>query len=44
MVALIRGRPGGYIAAIRAAQLGMKTVCIDDRKIDGKPGTGGYLY
>lgn len=40
-VAVIGGGPGGYIAAIRAAQLGMKTVCIDDWKIDGKPALGG---
>lgn len=40
-VAVIGGGPGGYIAAIRAAQLGMKTVCIDDWKTDGKPAPGG---
>ncbi len=40
-VAVIGGGPGGYIAAIRAAQLGMKTVCIDDWKTDGKPALGG---
>ena len=28
-VAVIGAGPGGYIAAIRAAQLGFKTVCID---------------
>src|SRR4029450_9275405 len=28
-VAVLGGGPGGYTAAIRAAQLGAKTVCID---------------
>ena len=28
-VAIIGGGPGGYVAAIRAAQLGLKTVCIE---------------
>src|SRR5258705_582041 len=36
------GAPGGYVAAIRAAQLGLKTACIDDWKTaDGKPALGG---
>lgn len=26
---VIGGGPGGYVAAIKAAQLGMKTVCIE---------------
>jgi dihydrolipoamide dehydrogenase len=30
-VAVIGAGPGGYVAAIRAAQLGMKVVCIDKR-------------
>jgi dihydrolipoamide dehydrogenase len=30
-IAIIGGGPGGYVAAIRAAQLGMKTACIDSR-------------
>ncbi len=30
-VAIIGGGPGGYVAAIRAAQLGKKTVCIEKR-------------
>src|SRR5438270_10847146 len=30
-VVVIGGGPGGYVAAIRAAQLGMKTACIDPR-------------
>ncbi|MFZ9963013.1 MAG: FAD-dependent oxidoreductase, partial [Burkholderiales bacterium] len=29
-VAVIGAGPGGYVAAIRAAQLGLSTVCIDD--------------
>ncbi len=41
-VVVIGGGPGGYIAAIRAAQLGLKTACIDDWKgADGKPALGG---
>jgi dihydrolipoamide dehydrogenase len=31
-VCVIGGGPGGYVAAIRAAQLGLSTVCIDDWK------------
>ena len=34
-VAVIGGGPGGYVAAIRAAQLGLKTVCIEKRKTLG---------
>jgi dihydrolipoyl dehydrogenase len=41
-VVVIGGGPGGYIAAIRAAQLGLSTACIDDWKgADGKPALGG---
>ena len=41
-VVVIGGGPGGYIAAIRAAQLGMSTACIDEAKtVDGKPALGG---
>src|SRR3989440_294444 len=41
-VVVIGGGPGGYIAAIRAAQLGLKTACLDDwRGADGKPALGG---
>ena len=41
-VAVIGAGPGGYIAAIRAAQLGFKTACIDDwSTTDGKPAPGG---
>jgi dihydrolipoamide dehydrogenase len=29
-VIVIGGGPGGYVAAIRCAQLGMKTACVDD--------------
>merc|ERR1719258_193605 len=28
---VIGGGPGGYVAAIKAAQLGMKTVCVEKR-------------
>jgi dihydrolipoamide dehydrogenase len=41
-VVIIGGGPGGYIAAIRAGQLGLKTACIDEWKAaDGKPALGG---
>ena len=31
-VIVIGGGPGGYVTAIRAAQLGLKTSCVDERK------------
>ncbi|HEX5073632.1 MAG TPA: dihydrolipoyl dehydrogenase [Gemmatimonadaceae bacterium] len=35
-VVVIGGGPGGYVAAIRAAQLGLKTVCVEmDRTLGG---------
>jgi dihydrolipoamide dehydrogenase len=41
-VVVIGGGPGGYTAAIRAAQLGFRTACIDDwSRADGKPAPGG---
>ncbi|HQT26989.1 MAG TPA: FAD-dependent oxidoreductase, partial [Burkholderiales bacterium] len=40
-VAVIGAGPGGYVAAIRCAQLGLRTVCIDDREKDGKALLGG---
>ena len=41
-VVVIGGGPGGYVAAIRAAQLGLSTACIDDWKsAEGKPALGG---
>ncbi len=41
-VVVIGGGPGGYIAAIRAAQLGLATACVDEwRGADGKPALGG---
>jgi len=41
-VIVIGGGPGGYIAAIRAAQLGFNTACIDDWKnAKGGPAPGG---
>ncbi len=41
-VIIIGGGPGGYVAAIRCAQLGLRTACIEDR-IDesGQPALGG---
>lgn len=42
-VVVIGGGPGGYIAAIRAAQLGFKTACIDagKNKAGDAPALGG---
>jgi dihydrolipoamide dehydrogenase len=41
-VVVIGGGPGGYIAAIRSAQLGFNTACIDDWKnAKGGPAPGG---
>jgi dihydrolipoamide dehydrogenase len=41
-VVVIGGGPGGYIAAIRAAQLGLAVACVDEWKsADGKPMLGG---
>jgi len=34
-VIVIGGGPGGYVAAIRAAQLGLKTACVDKRGVPG---------
>lgn len=38
---VIGGGPGGYEAAIRAAQLGYKVACIEKRIHNGKPAMGG---
>jgi dihydrolipoamide dehydrogenase len=41
-VIVIGGGPGGYIAAIRCAQLGLKTACVDERVDEsGTPSLGG---
>ena len=41
-VIVIGAGPGGYVAAIRAAQLGLSTACVDAwRGPDGKPALGG---
>ncbi|MCW5652156.1 dihydrolipoyl dehydrogenase [Hydrogenophaga sp.] len=41
-VVVIGGGPGGYIAAIRAAQLGFKVACVDEWKnAAGGPAPGG---
>src|SRR5881398_2321461 len=34
-VVVIGGGPGGYVAAIRAAQLGLRTACVDSRAEHG---------
>ena len=41
-VAVIGAGPGGYVAAIRCAQLGLNTACIDEWKnVQNKPSLGG---
>ncbi len=41
-VVIIGAGPGGYVAAIRCAQLGLKTACVDRwLGADGKPTLGG---
>lgn len=40
-VVVIGGGPGGYVAAIRAAQLGFKVACVDAWTRNGKPSLGG---
>ncbi|MBP6020510.1 MAG: dihydrolipoyl dehydrogenase [Burkholderiaceae bacterium] len=41
-VVVLGAGPGGYIAAIRAAQLGMSVACVDAAtNADGKPALGG---
>lgn len=41
-VIVIGAGPAGYVAAIRCAQLGLRTACIDDwLRPDGKPALGG---
>ncbi len=41
-VVIVGGGPGGYVAAIRAAQLGLKTACVDNFiGKDGKAALGG---
>jgi len=41
-IIVIGGGPGGYVAAIRASQLGFSVACIDEWKNkDGKPALGG---
>ncbi|MCD8339150.1 MAG: dihydrolipoyl dehydrogenase, partial [Burkholderiales bacterium] len=40
-VIVIGAGPGGYVAAIRAAQLGMRVCIVDDWEMDGKPAPGG---
>jgi len=40
-VVVIGGGPGGYVAAIKAAQLGKSVACIEMRTHNGKPALGG---
>ncbi|MDR6219622.1 dihydrolipoyl dehydrogenase [Deinococcus soli (ex Cha et al. 2016)] len=40
-VLVIGGGPAGYVAAIRAAQLGFKTACVDAFERNGKGSLGG---
>ena len=44
-VVVIGAGPAGYIAAIRAAQLGFSTACIDEWKNEkGGPAPGGVVH
>ena len=39
---VIGGGPAGYVAAIKASQLGLETACVDNQtSIDDKPSLGG---
>ena len=40
-VVVIGGGPGGYVAAIRCAQLGLSTACVDRTLNNGKASLGG---
>ena len=40
-IVVIGGGPGGYVASIRAAQLGFTVCCIDDFKYQGEYSLGG---
>src|SRR3954465_3833179 len=43
-VGIIGGGPGGYVAAIRAAQLGLSTVCVEmDKTLGGTCVNGGCI-
>ena len=43
-VVVIGAGPGGYVAAIKAAQLGLKTACIEKYQgSDGKVALGGSV-
>lgn len=42
-LAVIGGGPGGYVAAVRAAQLGLKTVLIEKDKLGGVCGNWGCI-
>ena len=41
-VVVIGAGPGGYVAAIRAAQLGLSVCCIDDWMKEGKAAPGAH--
>ena len=45
-VIVLGGGPGGYVAAIRAAQLGMRVACVDDKSALGGTclNVGWYVY
>ena len=40
-VIVIGSGPAGYVAAIRASQLGLKTACIEKSSSNSKPQLGG---
>jgi dihydrolipoamide dehydrogenase len=42
-LAVVGGGPGGYTAAIRAAQLGLRTVLVEREKLGGVCGNWGCI-
>ena len=42
-VAIIGGGPGGYVAAIRAAQLGLRTALVERDEVGVSASTGGVF-
>ena len=40
---VVGGGPGGYVAAIRAAQLGLRTACVERERLGGICGTWGCI-
>ena len=40
-IVVVGAGPGGYVAAIRASQLGFKVACVDNFKLNNKYSLGG---